>query len=161
MMGMRRTMRFLPAAATLAVWLGACSKDPLAPKQISVFYSNQSTHIDGGAPGTMVVTWLTPGTARQQQLIATPGGVFTWYSPGFRTDTVLPNQVTCMHFEAPDDRLAVEYRIAYPGGVTGIGWASRSGDAITWHSESSWGSTGDGVGTAGSAGPFGEIVQGC
>jgi hypothetical protein len=154
-------IRILPVAPMLAATLVACSKDSLAPKQISILYSNQSTHIGAGAPGTMVVTWLTPGTARQQQMMATPGGVFTWYSPGFRTDSVLPNQVTCTHFEAPDDQIAVEYRISYPGGVTGIGWASRSGEAITWHSESSWGSTGDGVGTVGSAGPFGDTVQGC
>ena len=158
---MRTLGRFSLAVATLAATLVACSKDALAPKQISVFYSNQSTHINTGAPGTMIVTWLTPGTARQKQTNATPGGVFSWYSPGFRTDTVLPNQVRCEQFVAPDDQLAVEYRISYPGGVIGIGWASRSGDPITWHSESSWGSTGDGVGLAGSAGPFGEIIQGC
>jgi hypothetical protein len=158
---MRAPTRLSLHAATLAATLIACSMDALAPEQISVFYSNQSTHINTGAPGTMVVTWLTPGTARQQQTNATPNGAFTWYTPGFRTDTVLPNQVTCVRFEAPDDKIAVEYRITYPGGVTGIGWASRSGVPITWHLESSWGFTGDGVGVAGSAGPFGEIVQGC
>jgi len=148
-------------AVTLATSVVACSKDSLAPKQISVFYANQSTHINTGAPGTMIVTWLTPGTARVQHTNATPGGAFTWYDPGFRTDTVLPNQMTCEHFLAPDDRIAVEFKTSYPGGVTGYGWASRSGEPITWHSESSWGSTGDGAGPAGSSDVFGEIVQGC
>ena len=153
--------RFSLAVATLAVTLVACTKDALAPRQVSVLYTNQSTHINAHEPGTAIITWLTPGTARQQQTNATPGGAFTWYGPGFRTETLLPDQVTCAHFEAPDDRIAVQYRISYPGGVTGIGWASRSGVPITWHLESSWGFTGDGVGPAGSAGPFGEIVQGC
>ena len=158
---MRRMIRFSLSAATLATTLVGCSKDSLAPKQIFVFYANQSTHINTGAPGTMIVTWLTPGTASVRHTNTTPGGAFTWYDPGFRTDTVLPNQVTCEHFVAPDDRIAVEYRISYPGGVTGIGWASRSGEAIAWHSESAWGFTGDHAGPAGSADGFGGVVLGC
>jgi hypothetical protein len=130
------------------------------PKQVSVLYSNLSTHINTGAPGTAIVTWLSPGTVGEQQHQGAPGGGGNWYGPGFRTDTVLPNQVTCEQFEAPDDRIAVEYRISYPGGVTGIGWASGSSETITWHLESSWGFAGDRVGPAGSDG-FGEVLQGC
>lgn len=37
-------MNRLIYAATLAATLVACSKDALAPKQISVFYANPSTH---------------------------------------------------------------------------------------------------------------------
>ena len=150
----------LMCAATLAATLVACSKDSLAPRQVSVLYSNLSNHINTGAPGTAVITWLTPGTVGQHHTDVTPGGAFTWYGPGFRTDIVLPNEVTCEHFEAPDDRIAVEYTISYPGGVTGTGWATSSGGAITWHSESSWGFAGDRVGPAGSDG-FGGVVQGC
>jgi hypothetical protein len=153
-------MRLLFVVA-FAASLVACSKDSLAPTQISVFYSNLSTHINTGAPGTMIVTWLTPGTARLEHTDATPGGAFSWYGPGFRTDTVLPGQVTCEHFEAPDDQIAVELTSSLPGGVTWTHWASRSGEGVTWHSESSWGSTGDAAGPAGSSDSFGGVVQGC
>lgn len=152
--------RLLPVAATLAATLVACSKTPLAPQQVTAFYTNQSSHFNTKAPGTAIITWLSPGTIRDQHTQTTPGGAFTWYGPGFRTDTVRPNQVVCEHFEAPDNQIAVEYTIVYPGGV-GIGYASRSGEPITWRADVSWGFTGDAVGPAGSSDGFSGIVQGC
>jgi hypothetical protein len=153
-------MNHLICAATLAATLVACSKDSVAPKSVSVFYTNLSNHVDTREPGTAIITWLSPGTVGQHHTEATPGGAFTWYAPGFRTDTVGPNEVMCEHFEAPDDRITVEYKIAYPSGAMGTGYAGPAGSTVTWHLESSWGFTGDQVGPAGSDG-FGEVVQGC
>jgi hypothetical protein len=154
------TIRLLLSAATLAAILVACSKDPLAPTRVSVFYANRSTHFQTGEPGTAIITWLSPGTVSEQRTETTPSGAFTWYGPGFRTDTVLPNQVTCQYFEAPGDQIAVQIRMSLPGG-TGVGYASRAGGAITWHSETSWGFTGDRVGPAGGSDGYGGVVQGC
>ena len=146
--------------ATLAATLAACSKDSLAPLQLSVFYTNLSTHFNNREPGTAIITWLSPETAVLQHTEVVPsGGVFGWWGPGFRTDTVLPNQVRCEHFEAPSDRLAVQYRLSFPGGQ-GVGYGGRP-DSMFWHSESSWGFTGDAVGPAGSASGFGGVIEGC
>ena len=158
-------LEWLIGAALLAATVGACSKDPVAPLHISVLYANRSTHVNTGAPGIAVLTWLSPETVGARQHQGAPGGGNDWYGPGFRTDTVGPNEVKCVSFEAPSGQVAVQYRVTLPGailiGYPGTSSTISSPGQITWHSESSWGFTGDFVAPAGSLDSFGNVVEGC
>jgi hypothetical protein len=158
--------------ASLFTLLLACSKYSLAPREVTVFYSNRSSHFGTGdpptfEPGTAIVTWLSPRSSRLEHTDALPcalnsGCIYGWYGPGFRVDTIRPGQEFCEHFEAQGDQIAVEFQTSYPGGLKGIHYpGSSDGGGITWHSESSWGFSGDAMGPAGSSDGFGGVVAGC
>jgi hypothetical protein len=159
-------MNRVVCAVSLVATLVACSKDLVAPRQVSVLYANHTTHINpADGPGTAVITWLSPETVGEQQHQGAPGGGNDWYGPGFRTDTVGPNQEICVHFEAPGNQIAVEYRISLPGatliGYPGTASTSAGPGVIAWHFDPSWGFNGERVRPAGSSDDYGGIVQGC
>jgi hypothetical protein len=144
-------MRLALIATSFAVLLVACSKYALAPQPISVLYSNPTN-------ATFAITWLSPGSASQRfSLGYSPGGTSSvFYGSGFRTDTVRPNQVTCEHFEMRGDQLAVEWSYRLPGNPQ---WqrVGMPDEALTWHSETSWGFDGHVVAPVGQGG----VVGGC
>jgi hypothetical protein len=154
------------AVASLAATVAVCSRYALAPDlQLSVLYANKSSHIGTGAPGTAIITWLTPETVTQSQRLVTPcpsneNCQFTWYRPGFRTDTVRPYESTCVHFSLPSEKVAAEFTETWSDGVSGFSVAGNPD--ITWHTQSAWGFDGNTVMPAGSAAEFGQgTIQGC
>jgi hypothetical protein len=153
------------AVASLAASVGVCSRYALAPDlQVSVLYANKSSHVGTGQPGTAIITWLTPGTATQVQPLAVPcppngNCQFTWYRPGFRTDTVYPHESTCVHFTAPSDKVAAEFTETW-GGTSGVSVAGNPN--ITWHTESAWGFDGTNVLPVGDSLDLGRgVMPGC
>jgi hypothetical protein len=152
--------------ASLVATVAVCARSALATDlQLSVLYSNESSHIGTGQPSTAVIAWLTPETVTESQRLETPcpsnaNCQFTWYRPGFRTDTVYPNERTCVHFTVPSDRVAAEFTETWSGGISGFSVAGNPD--ITWHTESTWGVDGNSVLPAGTAAEFGQgTIQGC
>ena len=159
-------MRALIMLAILAA-VASCSKSPVTSSApYSVLYSNQSSNVNSGAPGTFTVTWLSAGTIgdRQTELILcaqkAPDCPPTWYGPGFRTDVVQPGAQMCVHFTGPSDGIAVEWRATFPGGAQGSQFAPGQPDP-TWSTSSSWGFNGKGIGPAGASDGSGGVLQGC
>ena len=130
-----------------------------------MLYSNQSSNINSGAPGTFIVTWLSPGTIsdRHVEIIPCPSVADwcppTWYDPGFRTDTVQPGEQACVHFEGPSVGIAVEYRATFDD-AAGSKYALGQPNPM-WSNASSWGFNGKDIGPAGSSDGYGDTLQGC
>ena len=148
----------------LAMILGACSNVAGGsgdPANISVFFANDLG--PNGAPGTTVITWLTPGTVTEAHKDPIPcSGVYsascppTWYGPGFRTDVVQPHEHLCVHFVAPSDSLAAEFNLTAGTAGNAVGYAG------SWQMSSAWGFDGSAVQPAGTIDSGdGTVVQGC
>jgi len=142
----------------------ACSTIEGDPRNVSVLYSNHYPNTPPG-PATAVITWLSPGTATGVESFMHPCPKsatcsFQWYKPGFRTDTVRPNEERCVHFMAPSEDVAVEVRWTWPDGAGGM---KLAGDPTpTWSTDSAWGFDGQDIEPAGTTAnnPV-RIVQGC
>ena len=146
-----RFLRVSILPALLAAPLLTCSRFAAAPTvSFTVLYANDATTING-APGTATITWLTPGTATGGQSAVVPcasdGGCnFVWFPSGFRTDVVQPFEHKCVHFEAPDSRIAPEVKWSYPDGSGGAHFAGNPD--VTWHTETDWSFDGYNIGPA-------------
>ena len=159
------------ARGLVLLWGGvftACSGvDSTDPKVVSVYYSNMGSI--PGPPGTVMITWLTPGSAMNPRESFLPCALtsgscaVTWYDAGFRTDTLVPYEQRCVHFVAPGSEVAGEFVALLPGGVTEQQFGGHP--YVSWSSDSSWGFDGRVLQPAGTfdstygSGPQG--VQGC
>ncbi len=136
----------------------SCSNVAGDPHRLSVLYSNRSS-----PSGTAVITWLTPATATTVEMVYPPcpsqvDCSYAWYGPGFRADTVYPNQQTCVHFVAPSAQVAVEARITWQGSREDV---PAGHPTATWSSASAWGFDGTAILPAGSSYDGGKVMQGC
>lgn len=161
---MRQLHHITYATVLLTAWLGAtwaCSGDPSDPgdPQISVFYANVRSHEGNEAPGTAIVTWLSPGTVGEVDSTGWPsGGLVVGYLPGFHSDTVHPGEQSCVRFDAPSDSIAVEMTETFADGTTKIGTAGYPN--IVWSTATAWGFNGDQILPAGDGGYYG-VSPGC
>jgi hypothetical protein len=104
-MRLRSPIGRMVAVASLAATVAVCARSAAAPDlQLSVLYSNKSSHVGTGQPGTAIITWLTPETATQPELLPTPCP-----SSGNCQFTVYPSEHACVHFTVPSGRFAAEF----------------------------------------------------